>query len=443
MLLRSDGRPTYFCMDVAYHYQKLKVSDRVVDILGPDHHGYIERLKGMAGALGYPGRIEVTIAQQVALMRGAQQVAMSKRAGEIVTLDEILDEVGIDAARFFFIMLAVDSPLTFDLQLAVEKASEVRCITCNTDTRASRRYCAARLPKRSRRRRLPSLAPLTHPAELTLIRRLAYFPRVLAGVVENLAPHRLARYARDVATEFHQFYTECKILAEERDVRLRAPRALHRRQERAGKDADDRRRRRARLDVIPASVPGLQAALWLLGLFAAAPLWRSVNAIESYELPDRLRDADAGRRDRAGAGTLSPALPDRMLDRAADLPCFGLTQAQARTLGDGAADAAAVSLGRGAAARRVAATRASAARRPDPSRTIFSAAAAWVRRARSRRSSAHIGGIRRLRPFCEPLYAAAAAFALPWCALALALLPSHLYIWARDVFERRRCWPMR
>ncbi|MBV9233834.1 MAG: arginine--tRNA ligase, partial [Candidatus Eremiobacteraeota bacterium] len=99
VLLRRDGRPTYFCMDVAYHYQKLRANDRVVDILGPDHHGYIERLKGLASALGYPGRLDIAIVQQVALMRGKQQVALSKRAGEIVSLDEILDEVGVDAAR--------------------------------------------------------------------------------------------------------------------------------------------------------------------------------------------------------------------------------------------------------------------------------------------------------------------------------------------------------
>ena len=124
VLLRSDGRPTYFCMDVAYHYDKLRNSDRVVDILGPDHHGYIDRLKGMASALGYPGRLDVSIVQQVTLMRGREQVSMSKRAGEILQLDEIVDEVGLDAARFFFIMPAMESPLTFDLKLAVEKNNE-------------------------------------------------------------------------------------------------------------------------------------------------------------------------------------------------------------------------------------------------------------------------------------------------------------------------------
>ncbi|MBV9718634.1 MAG: arginine--tRNA ligase [Candidatus Eremiobacteraeota bacterium] len=220
VLVRSDGRPTYFCMDVAYHYQKLKANDRVVDILGPDHHGYIERIQGMATALGYPGRLEVAIAQQVALMRGSEQVSMSKRAGDIVPLDEILDEVGVDAARFFFILLAIDSPLSFDLKLAVEKVSDNPVYYVQ--------YGHARIASVLRRAladdvqsaRNCDLSRLLHPAELRLARRLAEFPGVVAGVVEFLAPHRLARYARDVASDFHQFYTECKILDDDRPVRL-------------------------------------------------------------------------------------------------------------------------------------------------------------------------------------------------------------------------------
>jgi arginyl-tRNA synthetase len=220
VLLRSDGRPTYFCMDVAYHYQKLKASERTVDILGPDHHGYIERLKAMATALGYPGRLEVMIVQQVTLLRGGEQVAMSKRSGEIITLDEILDEVGVDAARFFFIMPAVDSPLNFDLKLAVENDNENPVYYVQ--------YGHARIASVLRRADAqdvtdaPSAAlePLRHPAELALARRLSEFPGVVAGIVEHLAPHRLARYARDVASDFHQFYTECKILADERETRL-------------------------------------------------------------------------------------------------------------------------------------------------------------------------------------------------------------------------------
>jgi arginyl-tRNA synthetase len=220
VLLRSDGRPTYFCMDVAYHYQKLKHSDRVVDILGPDHHGYIERLKGLASALGYPNGLEVLIAQQVALMRGNDYVGLSKRSGEIVTLDEMLDEVGVDAARFFFILPAVESPLAFDLKLAVEKDTENPVYYVQ--------YGHARIASVLRRADqddvsaapAAALTPLTHPTELALARRLAEFPNVVAGIVEHLAPHRLARYARDVAADFHQFYTECKILADERETRL-------------------------------------------------------------------------------------------------------------------------------------------------------------------------------------------------------------------------------
>ncbi len=222
VLLRSDGRPTYFCMDVAYHYQKLKASDRVVDILGPDHHGYIERLRGLASALGYPGRLEISIAQQVALMRGDQQIALSKRAGEIVPLDEILDEVGVDAARFFFIMLAVESPLVFDVQLAVEKANENPVYYVQYGHARIASVLRRALPEDVTAARGAPLTPLIAPTELALMRRLSEFPGVVAGVVADLAPHRLARYARDVAGDFHQFYTECKILTE--DVPLRRAR---------------------------------------------------------------------------------------------------------------------------------------------------------------------------------------------------------------------------
>jgi arginyl-tRNA synthetase len=220
VLLRSDGRPTYFCMDVAYHYQKLKVSDRVVDVLGPDHHGYIERLKGLATALGYPGRLEVLIVQQVALMRGSEQVSMSKRAGEIVTLDEIIDEVGVDAARFFFIMPAVESPLTFDLELAAEKENENPVYYVQYGHARIASVLRRALPEDVAAATGAPLESLTHPAEIALIRRLAEFPSVVAGVVDHLAPHRLARYARDVASDFHQFYTDCKILDEDRALRL-------------------------------------------------------------------------------------------------------------------------------------------------------------------------------------------------------------------------------
>lgn len=220
VLVRADGRPTYYCTDVAYHYEKLRRCDRVIDILGPDHHGYIVRLRGLAAAFGYPDRLDVLISQHVTVMRGAEQASMSKRAGQIVTLDEILDEVGIDAARFFFAMLAMDSPLVFDLKLAVERSNDNPVYYVQ--------YGHARIASVLRKAdvsdidaaRGADLAALVHPAELALARRLAELPHLAQSVVDQLAPHRLARYARDVASDFHQFYTACKILAEQREVRL-------------------------------------------------------------------------------------------------------------------------------------------------------------------------------------------------------------------------------
>jgi arginyl-tRNA synthetase len=222
VLIRRDGRPTYFAMDVTYHYQKMLRSDRVIDILGPDHHGYIGRLRGLASALGYdPDAVHVLIAQQITLMRGNERVSMSKRAGHIVTLDEIVDEVGIDAARFFFILPSAESPLTFDLQLAVEQSNDnpVYYVQYGHARIASVLRNAAAADVAAARAN-PPLEPLTHAAELVLIRRLAEFPETVRGVAEALAPHRLARYARDVASDFHQFYTECRILADDSATRV-------------------------------------------------------------------------------------------------------------------------------------------------------------------------------------------------------------------------------
>ena len=153
-------------------------------------------------------------------MRGSEQVAMSKRAGEIVTLDEIIDEVGLDAARFFFIVPAIESPLTFDLKLAAEKNSENPVYYVQYGHARIASVLRRALPEDVRDAPSASLAALTHRSELALARRLAEFPTVVAGVAEHLAAHRLARYARDVAADFHQFYTECKILADDRKTRL-------------------------------------------------------------------------------------------------------------------------------------------------------------------------------------------------------------------------------
>lgn len=222
VLVRSDRRPTYLAVDVAYHYDKLRRADRVIDILGPDHHGYIGRLQGLAKALGYDGALDVLIAQQITLVRGGEQVSMSKRAGHIVTLQEILEEVGKDAARFFFVMLAPESPLTFDLELAKEQTSDnpVYYVQYGHARIASVLNNASSEDIATLKDGVPALTPLVHAAELALARRLSELPSVVQHTVKHMAPHLLPRYARDVASDFHQFYAECRILVTDQELRL-------------------------------------------------------------------------------------------------------------------------------------------------------------------------------------------------------------------------------
>jgi arginyl-tRNA synthetase len=224
VVIRSDGRPAYFAGDVAYHYDKLQRADRVIDILGPDHHGFIARLNALADAYDRHGAIEVLIAQQITLKRGEEIVSMSKRAGNIVTLEDIIDEVGVDAARFFFVMLSVDQPLTFDLALAKEQSSDnpvyyvqygharIASVVRRAAERDASLVTAARAGEH--------LDRLGEPSELALARRLAEFGAVVAGVARARAPHRLTKYARDVAADFHQFYTDCIILGEDRTLTI-------------------------------------------------------------------------------------------------------------------------------------------------------------------------------------------------------------------------------
>jgi arginyl-tRNA synthetase len=220
VVVRSDGRPAYFANDIAYHYEKLQRADRVIDILGPDHHGYIARLRALADAYGRSGAIEVLIAQQITLKRGDEIVSMSKRHGDIVTLAEIIDEVGVDAARFFFVMLSIDQPLTFDLQLAKEQSSDnpvyyvqygharIASVLRKADERDPELVASAK--------RGEHLDRLAEPSEIALARRLAEFGSVVTGVARSRAPHRLPKYARDVAADFHQFYSDCTILSDDR-----------------------------------------------------------------------------------------------------------------------------------------------------------------------------------------------------------------------------------
>ena len=219
VLVRKDGRPTYYAPDVAYHYEKLQRNDRAILILGPDHHGYITRLGTIAAAFGRPGAISVLIAQQMTTIRNGEIVSLSKRAGDVLSLDDVIDEVGVDAARFFFVMMNADSPMTFDLTLAKEQTNEnpVFYVQYGHARIAS---ILARAPEAlvARARAGQSLALLDAPAELALARRLSEFPSVVRAVAEHYAPSRLARYAQSVAADFSQFYHASKVLTDDADL---------------------------------------------------------------------------------------------------------------------------------------------------------------------------------------------------------------------------------
>ncbi len=219
VLIRKDGRPTYYAPDVAYHYDKLERNDRAILILGPDHHGYIARLSTIAAAFGKPGAIEVIIAQQMTTVRSGEVVSLSKRAGDVLTLDDVLDEVGVDAARFFFVMMNADSPMTFDLTLAKEQTNEnpVFYVQYGHARIAS---ILARAPAElvARAERGEALDRLDQPAEIALARRLSEFPAVVRAVAEHRAPSRLARYAQTVAADFSQFYHASRVLTDDADL---------------------------------------------------------------------------------------------------------------------------------------------------------------------------------------------------------------------------------
>ena len=219
VVVRSDGRPTYYGADVAYHHDKLERNGHAILILGPDHHGYILRLQLIATAFGKPGAIEVVIAQQMTTMRDGEVVSLSKRHGDVLTLDEVIDEVGVDAARFFFVMMNADSPMTFDLTLAKEQSSDNPVYYVQYGHARIASIIAKAPPKLVERARAgESLERLTETAEIALARRVSEFPAIVRSVVAGRAPSRLARYAQTIASDFTQFYMAHKVLTEDESL---------------------------------------------------------------------------------------------------------------------------------------------------------------------------------------------------------------------------------
>ncbi len=213
VVIKSDGQPAYIAGDLAYYLDKRQRGfDLCIYMLGADHHGYIARLKAAAAALGDdPDTVEVLIGQMVNLVRDGQPVRMSKRAGTVITLDDLVDAIGVDAARYALIRSSVDTPIDIDLQLWSSASSENPVYYVQY---AHARLCAlarnaADLGLQADTRHLDLLS---HDKEGTLIRSLGEFPRVLEVAATLREPHRVCRYLEDLAGDYHRFYDSCRVL---------------------------------------------------------------------------------------------------------------------------------------------------------------------------------------------------------------------------------------
>jgi arginyl-tRNA synthetase len=215
VVVRSNGSPTYFATDIAYHYNKFleRRFDRVIDIWGADHQGHVQRLKAAVSALGVnPGRLELIIHQMVTLRRGGELVRVSKRSGDIITLRELLDEVGSDACRFFFLGRSASSQMDFDLELAKKESTENPVYYVQ--------YAHARIAsilRLAQERKINysdgDVSLITTEPELALVRKLLLLPELVETIAHTLEPHHLPHYAQDLATVFHSFYKECRVIS--------------------------------------------------------------------------------------------------------------------------------------------------------------------------------------------------------------------------------------
>jgi arginyl-tRNA synthetase len=219
VLIRSDGDPTYLLSDMAYHRDKLeRGSDRLIDVVGADHHGYVERLRAALAVLGYdPDALEVAIMQLVHVVEGGERAQMSKRSGDFVSLDELIDDIGADAARYFMLQRSHDTTVDLDLELARK--------TSNENPVYYVQYAHARIASILRKagegaeeRAAADFAALpAEPSERALIKRLCEFPDEVAEAAARRAPHRLCAYATEVARDFHAFYRDCQVVGAEGD----------------------------------------------------------------------------------------------------------------------------------------------------------------------------------------------------------------------------------
>jgi arginyl-tRNA synthetase len=221
-LIRSNGVPTYFAADAAYFRDKRRRGfTKVIYVWGADHHGYVQRMRATVRAFGLDDdAAEFLIGQMVNLVRGGEPVKMSKRAGDYVTFDDLLDEVGKDPARYTMLRYSIDAPIDFDLDLVSRQSLDNPVYYVQ--------YAHARISSVLRTGREQGFEPvaaeqadlglLVHPTESALLRHLAAFEELVAVAMAQRAPHRLTRYAEDLAASFHRFYSECRILSDDAEL---------------------------------------------------------------------------------------------------------------------------------------------------------------------------------------------------------------------------------
>ena len=217
VLVRSNGTPTYFASDIAYHRNKFieRGFDQVIDIWGSDHQGHVPRMKAATGALGIdPARLTILLSQLVTLKRGGEIVRISKRTGDLITLKEVIDEVGSDVCRFFLLSSSANSQMDFDLELAKTQSQDNPVFYVQ--------YAHARIAsilRKAQERGIDYAAGdvslLTHEAELALVRKMLDLPELIDIAARNLEPHHLPHYSKELAAAFHWFYKQCRVIVVE------------------------------------------------------------------------------------------------------------------------------------------------------------------------------------------------------------------------------------
>lgn len=221
IVIKKSGEKTYYASDIAYHYHKFQRGfDRIINIWGADHHGYIQRVKGAVEALGYdPKKLDILLIQLVNLMREGKPVAMSKRSGEYVTLREVVNEVGTDATRFFFLTRGTDMTLDFDLDLAKKQSSENPVFYVQY---AYARLCSVLRNAEDRKISLEDegvdLGLLKLEQEIAMMKLLAFYPELIQDSVQSLEPHRLSFFLQELAGTLHQYYYKNRILSDDLEL---------------------------------------------------------------------------------------------------------------------------------------------------------------------------------------------------------------------------------